>query len=92
MGFDRRMKAPKTTEEKILAAIADLASRQSRLEIAMNEMIVAHMEIAGDLQRLTEALLDDDEDEGPLLDAEPVETPSDLALDKWMAEQRKKPD
>lgn len=90
MGFGRRMKAPKTTEEKILAAIADLASRQSRLEIAMNEMIVAHMEIAGDLQRLTSALLDDDDDEGPLLDAEPVDPPSDLALDKWMAEQRKK--
>lgn len=91
MGFDRRMKVPKTFEDKVLAAIADLAARQSKLENAMNEMIVAHMEIAGDLQRLTEALLDeDDEDDGPLIDAEPIDPPSDLALDRWMAEQRKK--
>lgn len=87
------MKAPKTTEEKILAAIADLAKRQSQLEILMHEMIGAHMEVASDLQRLTDALLDDEDDEdSPLIDAEPVDPPSDLALDKWMAEQRKKGD
>lgn len=38
------MAAPKTPEGQILAAIADLAQRQSKLEIAMNEMIVAFME------------------------------------------------
>ena len=87
------MKKAQTIEEQILAAIADLAQRQSKLEIAMNEMIVAHMEVASDLQRLTDALLDDEDDEdGPLIDAEPVDPPSDLALDKWMSEQRKKAD
>lgn len=85
------MKAPKTPHEEILSAIADLAKRQSRLEIAMNEMISAHMEIVGELERLTGALLDEEGDQ-PLLDAEPVDPPSDLALDKWIAEQKRKDD
>lgn len=87
------MKKPQTTEEKILAAIEGLAKRQSQLEIVMNEMIGAQTEITAELERLTSALLDDDDDEdAPLIDAEPVDPPSDLALDKWLAAQRKKAD
>ena len=54
------MKTPKTPHDAILAAIADLAKRQSQLEILMTEMVGAHMEIAGDLTRLTDALLDEE--------------------------------
>lgn len=91
MRFDAPMKKAQTIEEQILAAIGDLAKRQSQLEIAMNEMIAAHMEIVGELERLTSALLDDEEAD-PLIDAEPVDPPADLALDKWMAEQKRKDD
>ncbi len=79
------MKQPKSPEEKILAAIADLAKRQSKLEIAMNEMICSHMENVRVIEALTRVLVEDD----GTLDAEPIDTPSDLALDKWIADQRK---
>lgn len=81
------MKTPKTPEDRILEAIAQLAERQTKLEITMNEMVVAHMELSGAINTLSRALIEEvDELDG----AEPIDPPSDLPLDKWMAEQRKK--
>ena len=84
---DVEMKQPKTPEEQILAAIAGLGDRMSRLETLGNDLVVGHMENAALIEALIEAVKAAPQ---VLLGGVAVEPPDDLALNTWIEDQKKK--
>ena len=79
------MKQPKTPEDQILAAIAELGERMTRLEILGNDLVVGHTENAALIEALIEAI-----QKAPqvMLGGVEVETPADLDLNSWIAAEK----
>jgi len=83
----RELKPPKTPEEEILAAIADLSQRMAKLETLGNELVVGHMENAALIEALVKAI-----EKAPqiVFGGVEVETPPDLDLNSWIEAEKKR--